>query len=155
TYYVLADTTPVLVHNCGSRVYSEIKEGRRGTAYAEVTPQTLADAKAKLIGSEPSGGKPHGFRGGAAGDSRGHLIGRQFGGDGDNPRNVITQGRAQNNGPVSDAEKVIADHVTNTKNTVIMSVTPIYGSAKYRATHVVIEAVDDFGWSFYAKIDNF
>ncbi|WP_448700962.1 polymorphic toxin-type HINT domain-containing protein, partial [Streptomyces avidinii] len=52
TYYVLAGATPVLVHNCGP-VYSEIADGRRGAAYAEVSPQTLDNASAGHIGSEP------------------------------------------------------------------------------------------------------
>ncbi|MEU1182323.1 polymorphic toxin-type HINT domain-containing protein [Streptomyces sp. NPDC005820] len=156
TYYVLAGSTPILVHNCGdSPVYSEIEDGRRGAAYAEVSPQTLDDAKANLIGSEPNGRKPHGFRGGSAGDSRGHLIGRQFGGDGTDMRNIITQGADQNSGAISSAEDEIAEHVRSTGRTIIMSVTPVYGAAKYRATHVRIEAVDDFGWSYDKLIPNF
>ncbi|MEV7526389.1 DNA/RNA non-specific endonuclease [Streptomyces sp. NPDC091371] len=151
---MLTGATPVLVHNCGP-VYSEIVDGRRGVAYAEVSPQTLADASARRIGSEPGTRKPHGFRSGV-GDSRGHLIGRQFGGDGHDMRNIIVQGGAQNNGAISTAEDVIAAHVRSSGNTIIMSVTPIYGAAKYRATHVRIEAVDDFGWSFDSgEIPNF
>ncbi|MGW0993220.1 polymorphic toxin-type HINT domain-containing protein [Streptomyces sp. NPDC002523] len=151
TYYVVAGATQVLVHNCGP-VYSDVVNGRRGAAYAEVSPKTLDDAAAKLIGSEPGKAKPDGFR---PGDSRGHLIGRQFGGDGRDKRNIIAQGKAQNNGDISTAEDIIAAHVRRTKNTVTMSVTPIYGEAKYRATHVRIEAVDDFGWSFDETIPNF
>ncbi|WP_455568423.1 polymorphic toxin-type HINT domain-containing protein [Streptomyces globosus] len=153
TYYVLAGATPVLVHNCGP-VYSEISDGRRGTAYAEVSPQTLDDAAAGRIGSEPGKRKPDGFRSGV-GDSRGHLIGRQFGGDGRDMRNIIVQGGVQNNGAISAAEDAIAAHVRSSGNTIMMSVTPIYGEAKYRATHVRIEAVDDFGWSFDQIIPNF
>ncbi|MCC0097614.1 DNA/RNA non-specific endonuclease [Streptomyces flavotricini] len=153
TYYVLAGATPVLVHNCGP-VYSEISDGRRGAAYAEVSPQTLDDASAGRIGSEPGKRKPDGFRSGV-GDSRGHLIGRQFGGDGRDMRNIIVQGGVQNNGAISAAEDAIAAHVRSSGNTIMMSVTPIYGEAKYRATHVRIEAVDDFGWSFDQLIPNF
>ncbi|MFG2474276.1 DNA/RNA non-specific endonuclease [Streptomyces fagopyri] len=73
-------------------------------------------------------------------DSRGHLIGRQFGGDGHDMRNIITQGKVQNNGDISDVENSIAEHVRTTKNTVLMSVTPLYRNGGVRASHVLIEA---------------
>ncbi|MCH0561485.1 DNA/RNA non-specific endonuclease [Streptomyces sp. MUM 16J] len=83
------------------------------------------------------------------------MIGRQFGGDGRDMRNIIVQGGVQNNGAISAAEDAIAAHVRSSGNTIMMSVTPIYGEARYRATHVRIEAVDDFGWSFDQTIPNF
>jgi RHS repeat-associated protein len=138
-------------------LYSEIQHGQRGPAYAEVTPQTLADAQAGIIGSEPGRGArwaPDGFVANS-GHSRGHLIGRQFGGDGRDMRNIITQGATQNNGPISDAEGIIANHVASTGNPVIMSVTPIYGNGGVLATQVRLEAVDDFGWSFDQTLANF
>ncbi|MET9856363.1 polymorphic toxin-type HINT domain-containing protein [Streptomyces sp. NPDC006450] len=157
TYYVLAASQPVLVHNCNT-LYSEI-EGprgaqRKGVAYAEVSPQVLADAKAGKIGSDVGGERPAGWKKGKE-DSRGHLIGKQFGGSGLDQRNVVVQGAKQNSGEINRAEGEIAKHVERTGNTVIMSVTPIYGRAKERPTHVIIEAVDDFGWSFYKEIANF
>ncbi|MFF0298601.1 polymorphic toxin-type HINT domain-containing protein [Kitasatospora sp. NPDC004614] len=157
TYYVLAGTAPVLVHNCP--IYSELENGRAGVAYAEVSPQTLADAKAKKIGSAPGRGNregqtPAGFGGEAAGHSRGHLIGRQFGGDGKDLRNIVTQSDVQNNGAIATAENAIAAHVSSTGNTIIMSVTPIYGNGGVIPSHVMLEAVDDFGWSFKQTIPN-
>ncbi|TDC27143.1 hypothetical protein E1265_02370 [Streptomyces sp. 8K308] len=142
-----------------SPYYSEIgPNGQRGAAYAEVTPQVLRDAAAGLIGSAAGRGRrfaPPGFGGDAAGHSRGHLIGRQFGGDGRDMRNLVTQGQAQNNGRISDVEDMIAAHVENTGNTVILSVTPEYASATADIpSHVLIEAVDDFGWSFRERIPN-
>ncbi|MGW1216392.1 DUF6531 domain-containing protein [Streptomyces sp. NPDC002499] len=141
-----------------SPYYSEIAtNGRRGPAYAEVTPQTLDDAANGLIGSPPGRGSryaPPGFQGGPAGHSRGHLIGQQFGGDGRDMRNIVTQGTAQNNGAVSTAEDLIADHVRSTGNTVIMSVTPEYANGGNVPSHVLLEAVDDFGWSFSRRIPN-
>ncbi|MEV6317393.1 DUF6531 domain-containing protein [Streptomyces sp. NPDC051776] len=141
-----------------SPYYSEIApNGQRGPAYAEVTPQTLDDAANGLIGSPPGRGSryaPAGFQGGPAGHSRGHLIGQQFGGDGRDMRNIVTQGTRQNNGPISDAEDLIADHVRSTGNTVIMSVTPEYAHGGNIPSHVLIEAVDDFGWSFRDRIPN-
>jgi hypothetical protein len=70
-------------------------------------------------------------------------------------RNIITQGATQNNGPISDAEGIIANHVASTGNPVIMSVTPIYGNGGVLATQVRLEAVDDFGWSFDQTLANF
>ncbi|MEU6255305.1 DUF6531 domain-containing protein [Streptomyces sp. NPDC047043] len=141
-----------------SPYYSEIApNGQRGPAYAEVTPQTLDDAANGLIGSSPGRGAryaPPGFQGGAAGHSRGHLIGQQFGGDGRDMRNIVTQGTTQNNGAVSTAEDLIADHVRSTRNTVIMSVTPEYANGGNVPSHVLIEAADDFGWSFSRRIPN-
>ncbi|MER5483294.1 polymorphic toxin-type HINT domain-containing protein [Streptomyces sp. NPDC002812] len=146
TYYVLAGATPALVHNCP--IYSEIENGRRGAAYVEVTPESLASNG----GTPPGGKKPDGFR---KGDSRGHLIGRQFGGSGTDMRNIIAQGKDANNVTISKIEVMIADHVRDTGRAVIMSVSPVYGAAKYRAEAVRIEAVDDFGWSFDQTVSNF
>ncbi|WP_456044127.1 DUF6531 domain-containing protein [Streptomyces tendae] len=141
-----------------SPYYSEIApNGQRGPAYAVVTPQTLDDAAANLIGSPPGRGAryaPPGFQGGGAGHSRGHLIGQQFGGDGRDMRNIVTQGSSQNNGPISDAEDLIAGHVRATGNTVTMSVTPEYANGGNVPSHVIIEAVDDFGWSYRNRLPN-
>ncbi|WP_328771221.1 RHS repeat-associated core domain-containing protein [Streptomyces sp. NBC_00286] len=141
-----------------SPYYSEIApNGQRGPAYAVVTPQTLDDAANGLIGSSPGRGARHappGFQGGAAGHSRGHLIGQQFGGDGRDMRNIVTQGSAQNNGPISDAEDLIAQHVRSTQNTVTMSVTPEYANGGNVPSHILIEAVDDFGWSYSTRLPN-
>jgi RHS repeat-associated protein len=141
-----------------SPYYSGIApNGQRGPAYAVVTPQVLDDAANNLIGSPPGRGAryaPPGFQGGAAGHSRGHLIGQQFGGDGRDMRNIVTQGSAQNNGPISAAEDLIADHVRSTGNTVTMSVTPEYANGGNVPSHVLIEAVDDFGWSFSRRLPN-
>ncbi|MDQ1038314.1 RHS repeat-associated protein [Streptomyces sp. V3I8] len=141
-----------------SPYYSEIaSNGQRGPAYAVVTPQTLDDAANGLIGSPPGRGSryaPPGFQGGPAGHSRGHLIGQQFGGDGRDMRNIVTQGTTQNNGPISDAEDLIADHVRSSGNTVTMSVTPEYAHGANVPSHVLIEAVDDFGWSFTRRLPN-
>ncbi|MGW7405288.1 DNA/RNA non-specific endonuclease [Streptomyces sp. NPDC054833] len=122
-----------------------------------VTRQTLDDAANGLIGSPPGRGAryaPPGFQGGGAGHSRGHLIGQQFGGDGRDMRNIVTPGSVQNNGPISTAEDEIADHVRTTGNTVTMSVTPEYANGGNVPSHVLIEAVDDFGWSSTRRLPN-
>ncbi|MGW7277362.1 DUF6531 domain-containing protein [Streptomyces sp. NPDC054844] len=141
-----------------SPYYSEIApNGQRGPAYAVVTPQTLDDAAAGLIGSSPGRGARHappGFGGQPAGHSRGHLVGQQFGGDGRDMRNIVTQRDSLNNGVISTAENEIAGHVRQTGNTVIMSVTPEYANGGNVPSHVLIEAVDDFGWSFNRRLPN-
>ncbi len=140
-----------------SPYYSDIgPNGQRGAAYAEVTPQLLQDAANQLIGTSAGRGRryaPPGFGGGEIGHTRGHLIGRQFGGDGRDMRNLVTQGSIQNSGRISEVENLIAAHVRNSGNTVILSVTPEYASAVADIpSHVLIEAVDDFGWSFRERI---
>ncbi|MDR3034867.1 MAG: DNA/RNA non-specific endonuclease, partial [Kitasatospora sp.] len=137
--------------------YSEIKpNGQRGPAYAEVSPQTLLDAKAGLIGSAPGRGRrwaPPGFITGK--HSRGHLIGQQFGGEGRDMRNIVAQDLVKNNGEMSEAEGKIADHVRQSGRTVIVSSTPLYHNGGDVPSHIRLEAVDDFGWSFDRLIDNF
>ncbi|MFD4629334.1 RHS repeat-associated core domain-containing protein [Streptomyces sp. NPDC058284] len=140
-----------------SPYYSEIAaNGQRGPAYAEVTPQTLDDAANNLIGSEPGRGRRYAPPGFVANSnhSRGHLIGKQFGGDGRDMRNIVTQDKVQNNDVISKAEGQIADHVRASGNKVIMSVTPEYANGGDIPSHVLIEAVDDFGWSFRDRIPN-
>ncbi|MFF5055893.1 DUF6531 domain-containing protein [Micromonospora sp. NPDC000663] len=136
-------------------IYSDVVNGRAGAAYAEVSPQTLIDAAAGRIGSEAGRSmRPAGFLGGGSGHSRGHLIGRQFGGDGRDIRNLVTQSATQNNGPIADVENRIAQHVSSSQNSVFMSVTPVYENGGVVPSHVIIEAVDDFGWSVYEKVRN-
>ncbi|GAA1252019.1 hypothetical protein GCM10009665_48450 [Kitasatospora nipponensis] len=138
-------------------LYSDIRpNGQRGPAYAEVSPQTLADAQAGLIGSEPGRGArwaPPGFVSGQ--HSRGHLIGRQFGGEGRDMRNIVAQDLGKNNGEYSTAEDAIAKHVRDTQRTITMSATPLYLNGGDVPSHIRLEAVDDFGWSFDQTIDNF
>ncbi len=55
---------------------------------------------------------------------------------------------------MSDAEDAIAKHVRDSGNTVVMSASPVYGNGGDLATHVRLEAVDDFGWSFDRTIPN-
>lgn len=69
-------------------------------------------------------------------------------------RNIVTQRDTLNNGPISTAEDEIAAHVRQTGNTVTMSVTPEYANGGNVPSHVVIEAVDDFGWSFNRRLPN-
>jgi hypothetical protein len=157
TYHVVAGETPVLVHNCNP-LYSELDgSGRAGVAYAEVSPQTLDDAAAEIIGSRAGRGnryKPAGFGGDAAGHSRGHLIARQFGGSGRDLRNLVTQGKRANNGRISDLEDAIAAHVRNSGNSILMSVTPEYSNGGVVPSHILIEAVDGYGWSVRERIPN-
>ena len=44
--------------------------------------------------------RPPGFQGGAAGHARGHLLGRQLGGSGTDPRNLVTLRQNPTNSPV-------------------------------------------------------
>jgi DNA/RNA non-specific endonuclease len=84
----------------------------------------------------------------------GHLIGARFDRKSWNLKNLITQRRLQNNGPFKEAEKAITDPTEGTGNSVIMIVTPGYDNGGFVPSHVLPEAVDDFGWEFKRRVPN-
>ena len=103
--YHVATTTgqPILVHNNGCEVtgqgsvnMGELDDLERPTGVtAHLTPDMVG------TGSKvPPSLKPPGFEGGSAGQARGHLLGAQLGGDGTNPRNVVTLTQNPTNTPV-------------------------------------------------------
>ncbi len=69
-------------------------------------------------------------------------------------RNLVTQGKRANNGPISDLEDAIAAHVRNSGNSILMSVTPEYANGGVVPSHILIEAVDGYGWSVRERIPN-
>ncbi|MFI6959640.1 DNA/RNA non-specific endonuclease [Nocardia sp. NPDC050408] len=87
-------------------------------ASAYVTPGQLG------TGSPASSAiRPPGFRGGAGGDARAHLLGDQLGGLGNDPRNIVTLTQKTNR-LMSEAENDIANLVRGGDN-VFVNVTPI------------------------------
>jgi hypothetical protein len=164
TYFIGAGAANVLTHNSAPNcptegpIYSERdSQGRVGPAYVEITEQVLDDAAAGLIGSKAGRGSryaPAGFGGEQAGHSRGHLIGKQFGGDGRNLDNLVTQSITANNGAISTAEDMIAARVRSSRSRVIMSVTPVYRGGGVVPSHIKIEAVGDDGWSWKDTFNN-
>jgi hypothetical protein len=142
TYYVLAGTTPVLVHNtCGEIDYGSIDaDGRRSGIVAEVTPNMLGTG-----GKASRSMNPPGFVSGANGDARGHLLPKALGGSGNTPENFVRTTAAIDNGPMNEFEKEIAEYVSK-GNTIMYSATPHYRPGSNVPFAVSIEAFDDTGW---------
>ncbi|MFF4724702.1 polymorphic toxin-type HINT domain-containing protein [Streptomyces mirabilis] len=142
TYYVLAGSTPILVHNtCGEIDYGTIDaDGRRSGIVAEVTPSMLGTG-----GKASTRMKPPGFISGANGDARGHLLPKALGGSGNTPQNFVRTTAAIDNGPMNDFEQEIADYVRQ-QNTIMYSATPHYHPGDNVPFAVTIEAFDDTGW---------
>ncbi|WP_338677871.1 polymorphic toxin-type HINT domain-containing protein [Streptomyces sp. SCSIO 30461] len=142
TYYVLAGTTPVLVHNtCGEIDYGSIgADGRRSGIVAEVTPDMLGTG-----GKASRSMDPPGFVSGANGDARGHLLPKALGGSGNTPENFVRTTAAIDNGPMNEFEKEIAEYVSK-GNVIMYSATPHYRLGGNVPFAVSIEAFDDTGW---------
>ncbi|MFK4109783.1 ricin-type beta-trefoil lectin domain protein [Streptomyces sp. NPDC002176] len=146
TYYVLADATSVLVHNCDGEIdYGSIDEdGRRSGIAAIVTPEMLGTgtkATQRMSKNLP------GFVSGANGDARGHLLPRALGGSGSTPENIVRTTEAIDNGPMNEFEKEIAAYVgSDGGHTIMYSATPHYRPGENVAFAISIEAFDDAGW---------
>ncbi len=103
TYYVVAGATPILVHNTncgpdptwGGRVrWVADEQGRNYEMHAYVTRDMLDEgthASQSII--------PGGFKGGAFGQARGHMLARVLGGSGDIPENLFTISQNPTNTP--------------------------------------------------------
>ncbi|WP_051754879.1 RHS repeat-associated core domain-containing protein [Kitasatospora purpeofusca] len=142
TYYVLAGTTPVLVHNCGEIDYGSISaDGRRSGIVAVVTPQMIGTGDKASTRMRPPG-----FVSGANGDSRGHLLPKALGGSGNTPENFVRTTAAIDNGPMNEFEKEVAEYVSKSLNTIIYSATPHYRPGSNVPFAVSLEAFDDTGW---------
>ncbi|MGE6737114.1 RHS repeat-associated core domain-containing protein [Streptomyces sp. NPDC059900] len=123
-------------------------------------------ATARIGPNPPDGGKavrrmkPPGFGGEAAGHSRGHLIPKQLGGPGNEPRNFVTQDAAVNNGPQSDFEDAVAAYVKGDPangvpgNEVIYVATPRYSGSDPIPSRVDIDVYGDNGWYMGASFMN-
>ncbi|MGW7030774.1 ricin-type beta-trefoil lectin domain protein [Streptomyces xanthophaeus] len=142
TYYVLAGSAPVLVHNCGPDVdYGAIDAaGRRSGIVAIITPQTTKGTKASYSI------KPPGFISGPAGHSRGHLLPKALGGAGGVHANIVKTTTAIDGGIMGTFEEKIAEHVFKGGNTIMYSSTPLYRPGSNIPFAVSIEAFDDSGW---------
>ena len=79
--------------------------------------------------------------------NRCHLIGFQLTGENANKQNLITGTRYMNNEGMLPFENMIADYVKETKNHVMLRVTPIYEGDNLVASGVLMEAwsVEDNG----------
>ncbi|MCZ2078505.1 MAG: DNA/RNA non-specific endonuclease, partial [Bryobacterales bacterium] len=119
--------------------YNEPDElGRPGTATAVITPSDIGtgtEANSRI--------RPPGFQGGAHPHhhERGHLIGNQLGGDGNDPRNLVTMTGGTNHPHMEALESRVRAHVEQ-GNFVEVRVTPIYHGDNPVPTHINYHATD-------------
>ena len=112
--------------------------GRPGTATAVITPSDIGtgtEANSRI--------RPPGFEGGAHPNhhERGHLIGNQLGGDGNDPRNLVTLTGGTNHPHMENLEARVRAHV-EAGNFVELRVTPVYHGDHPVPTHIDYHAVD-------------
>ena len=144
----------MLVHNtnCGPVDYGSVQgpAQQRTGIQATITQDSLDNPGLKV----PRSVKPPGFEGEAAGHTRGHLFGRQFGGDNRLPQNFVTMFDGANNEAMSDVEDEIAGIVRGGQ-TVNYSVIPNYDDEFSEIPSTIsISARGDGGYSIDVTILN-
>lgn len=98
--------------------------------------------------------KPAGFGGQKAGHARGHLLGNQLGGAGDDPRNLTTLFQNPVNHPVMSSVEGSVRKAVEAGEVVQYSVKPIYEGNTLIPSGVTIKAVGDKGFYIYQTILN-
>lgn len=131
--------------------------GRCGVATASIGVEIMPTEERGDIGSvTPSGWKYQGKSNnnkynGEYLYNRCHLIGHQLAGEDDNEKNLITGTRYLNIDGMLPFENQVADYVKETKNHVMLRVTPIYEGNELVARGVLMEgySVEDEGEGVY------
>lgn len=98
--------------------------------------------------------KPAGFGGQKAGHARGHLLGVQLGGAGDDPRNLTTLFQNPVNHPVMSSVEGSVRKAVEAGEVVQYSVKPIYEGNTLIPSGVTIKAEGDKGFYIYQTILN-
>ncbi len=98
--------------------------------------------------------KPAGFGGQKAGHARGHLLGDQLGGAGDDPRNLTTLFQNPVNHPVMSSVEGSVRKAVEAGEVVQYSVKPIYEGNTLIPSGVTIKAEGDKGFYIYQTILN-
>lgn len=100
---------------------------------------------------------PAGFEGGgpnSPGHARGHLLGKQLGGSGDDPRNLVTLFQNPVNSPVMrDLENSVRKAVENGE-IVKYTVTPIYNGSELIPWGVTLNASGTGGFYLFLTVLN-
>jgi hypothetical protein len=106
-------------------------------------------------GSRPAGGiRPPGYQGGPANHAKGHLIGRQLGGTGSDPRNLVTLYQTRvNNSTMLRFENQVRRAV-EAGETVRYTVTPIYRGAEAIPRAVTLSARGSGGFRLDVSVLN-
>ncbi|QIL46940.1 hypothetical protein G7081_07545 [Vagococcus coleopterorum] len=116
------------------------RQGRPTTAEAVINKDLVDQKKGSSANRDI---RPPGFKTGNEpyGHSRGHLIGKQFGGDGNDKRNLVTMIQEPVNSPLmTDYENYVRWAVSYKRETVRMRVTPVYEGNNPVPTDIQIEA---------------
>ena len=98
--------------------------------------------------------KPAGFEGQKAGHARGHLLGNQLGGAGDDPRNLTTLFQNPVKHPVMSSVEGSVRKAVEAGEVVQYSVKPIYEGNTLIPSGVTIKAEGDKGFYIYQTILN-
>ena len=98
--------------------------------------------------------KPAGFGGQKAGHARGHMLGNQLGGAGDDPRNLTTLFQNPVNHPVMSSVEGSVRKAVEAGEVVQYSVKPIYEGNTLIPSGVTIKAEGDKGFYIYQTILN-
>ena len=107
-----------------------------------------------MIGTASSSIKPPGFLGDGEGHARGHLLGRQLGGSGKDPRNLVTLHQNPVNTPVMSSFERQVRKAVEAGETVNYSVTPIYKGNRLIPSGVTLNATGSGGFQLYVTILN-
>lgn len=121
--------------------YGNLDKLGRPTAAEAVINKELVDQKNGTSANRDI--RPPGFKTGNEpyGHSRGHLIGKQFGGDGNDKRNLVTLFQEPVNSPLmTDYENYVRWAVSYKRETVRFRVTPIYQGKNVIPVAVKMEA---------------
>lgn len=149
------------IQRLGGRVdYGRVdpRTGQRSGITATITPAMVAAAERDQLGSEPDESiRPPGLAAlPSRNHARGHLLGRQLGGSGQVPSNLVAMYQSRANSPVMrDYETMVADAV-QAGETMRYEVRPIYPSASARGapSAIRVRAVGSRGFRMDVEIAN-
>lgn len=140
-------------NNAGNITYGELDDLGRPTGISA----TITKDMIKTGSPANSSIKPPGFEGGgkdSPGHARGHLLGNQLGGSGDDPRNLVTLFQNPANHPaMSILEGQVRDAVESGQ-TVIYTATPIYQGDNLVPSGITISAKGSGGFNLSVTVIN-
>jgi hypothetical protein len=98
--------------------------------------------------------RPPGFQGGAANQARGHLLGRQLGGSGTEPRNLVTIEQRPANTPVMSTYEGRVRAAVESGQTVQYASTPVYDGTNPVPPAITLEAQGSGGYRLGVSVLN-
>jgi hypothetical protein len=98
--------------------------------------------------------RPPGFQGGAANQARGHLLGRQLGGSGTEPRNLVTLEQRAANTPVMSTYEGRVRAAVESGQTVQYASRPVYDGTNPVPRAITLEAQGSGGYRLGVSVLN-